>query len=114
MNMSINKKILAVAVFILAVFVVVPLLIGLTGRKDFYYTLTSVALLSIAIMAELDGSLTRSRNPFATAVTTRPAIVIQPMAGLDGPPRSPFWNTSINRTAMAQTESTISGSSAIA
>jgi branched-chain amino acid transport system permease protein len=46
--MSQNKKILAVAVFLLAVFVVVPVLIVATGRKDFYYTLTSVALLSIA------------------------------------------------------------------
>jgi branched-chain amino acid transport system permease protein len=43
-----NKKIPAVAVFLLAVFVFVPLLISATGRKDFYYTLTSVALLSIA------------------------------------------------------------------
>ncbi len=46
--MSQNKKILAVAVFLLAVFVIVPVLIGATGRKDLYYTLTSVALLSIA------------------------------------------------------------------
>ena len=43
-----NKKTLALAVFLLAVFVIVPYLIGTTGRKDFYYTLTSVALLSIA------------------------------------------------------------------
>lgn len=46
--MTKHKNILAVGIFLLAVFVVVPLLIGITGRKDFYYTLTSVALLSIA------------------------------------------------------------------
>jgi branched-chain amino acid transport system permease protein len=46
--MTKNKQIFAVAIFFLAVFVVVPLLIAVTGRKDFYYTLTSVALLSIA------------------------------------------------------------------
>ncbi len=42
------NHILGVAVFLFAVFVAVPLLINATGRWDFYYTLTSVALLSIA------------------------------------------------------------------
>lgn len=37
-----------VLAFLLAVFVGVPLVIHLTGRWDFYYTLTSVALLSVA------------------------------------------------------------------
>jgi branched-chain amino acid transport system permease protein len=46
--MNRSTKILAVAVFMLAVFLAVPALIGATGRKDLYYTLTSVALLSIA------------------------------------------------------------------
>jgi branched-chain amino acid transport system permease protein len=46
--MSRNSKIFAVVAFLLVVFVLVPLLINATGRKDFYYTLTSVALLSIA------------------------------------------------------------------
>ena len=46
--MSNKKKMLGLTVFLLVVFVVVPFLIGATGRKDFYYTLTSVALLSIA------------------------------------------------------------------
>lgn len=41
-------KILGTAAFIGLVFILIPLLIGITGRKDFYYTLTSVALLSIA------------------------------------------------------------------
>ena len=36
------------AVFLLTVFAVVPWLIHVSGRWDFYYTLTSVALLSIA------------------------------------------------------------------
>ncbi|WP_037312543.1 branched-chain amino acid ABC transporter permease [Ruegeria halocynthiae] len=36
------------AVFLLAIFVAVPAFIGASGRTDFYYTLTSVALLSIA------------------------------------------------------------------
>lgn len=34
--------------FLLGVFVLVPAFIALTGRWDFYYTLTSVALLSVA------------------------------------------------------------------
>lgn len=34
--------------FAVAVYLLVPLFISLTGRTDFYYTLTSVALLSIA------------------------------------------------------------------
>ena len=33
--------------FLAIVFVIIPLLIVVSGRKDFYYTLTSVALLSI-------------------------------------------------------------------
>ncbi len=36
-----------IAAFLLGVFVLVPVFIALTGRWDFYYTLTSVALLSI-------------------------------------------------------------------
>jgi len=42
-----NKYILSIAAFLLAVFVLVPLAIAATGRWDLYYTLTSVALLSI-------------------------------------------------------------------
>jgi branched-chain amino acid transport system permease protein len=40
-------KIFGLALFLLAVFVLVPAMIAATGRKDLYYTLTSVALLSI-------------------------------------------------------------------
>ena len=46
--MSNTKKWLGVAVFLFVVFVLVPWLIAVSGRWDFYYTLTSVALLSIA------------------------------------------------------------------
>ena len=46
--MSNKKQLFGIAVFFLAVFVAVPLLIQVSGRWDFYYTLTSVALLSIA------------------------------------------------------------------
>lgn len=42
------KKLLGIALFLAAVFVAVPALIEFTGRKDLYYVLTSVALLSIA------------------------------------------------------------------
>lgn len=42
------SRILGIGVFVLGVFVAVPVLVGLTGRWDFYYTLTSVALLSVA------------------------------------------------------------------
>jgi branched-chain amino acid transport system permease protein len=46
--MSANKKLVGVGIFLLTVFILVPWLIVLSGRWDFYYTLTSVALLSIA------------------------------------------------------------------
>ena len=42
------KQIVGVVVFLLLVFVAVPWAIASSGRWDFYYTLTSVALLSIA------------------------------------------------------------------
>jgi branched-chain amino acid transport system permease protein len=43
-----TSRLLAIGAFLLGVFVLVPVFIGLTGRWDFYYTLTSVALLSVA------------------------------------------------------------------
>jgi branched-chain amino acid transport system permease protein len=46
--MSLTAKIAGVAAFIVTVFVIIPWLIATTGRSDLYYTLTSVALLSIA------------------------------------------------------------------
>lgn len=42
-----NKQIIGLAAFLLSVFVLVPVLIAASGRWDLYYTLTSVALLSI-------------------------------------------------------------------
>ncbi len=42
-----TTKIVAAALFLLALLIAVPLLINATGRSDLYYTLTSVALLSI-------------------------------------------------------------------
>lgn len=45
--MKLTEK-LGVVVFLVAVYVLVPVLIALSGRWDFFYTLTSVALLSIA------------------------------------------------------------------
>ena len=41
-------RIAATAAFLVALFVVVPALISASGRTDLYFTLTSVALLSIA------------------------------------------------------------------
>ena len=41
-------KIASISAFLAVVFIFVPILIGATGRTDLYYTLTSVALLSIA------------------------------------------------------------------
>lgn len=41
-------RLAGVLAFLLGVFVLVPLVIGMTGRWDLYYTLTSVALLSVA------------------------------------------------------------------
>ena len=46
--MLLTSRFLAVVIFFISVFVVVPWLIEVSGRWDFYYTLTSVALLSIA------------------------------------------------------------------
>lgn len=43
-----GPRILGLAAFLLLALVLVPLFIAATGRWDFYYTLTSVALLSIA------------------------------------------------------------------
>jgi branched-chain amino acid transport system permease protein len=43
-----NKHIIAIIGFLIGVYALVPILIGVSGRTDFYYTLTSVALLSIA------------------------------------------------------------------
>ncbi len=42
-----SKKILGFVAFLVLVFVLVPLFISATGRWDFFYTLTSVALLSV-------------------------------------------------------------------
>lgn len=42
-----TKKLLGFAILLLVVFVLVPLFISATGRVDFFYTLTSVALLSV-------------------------------------------------------------------
>lgn len=46
--MARNTRMLGVAVFLIVVLVLVPWAIAATGRWDLYYTLTSVALLSIA------------------------------------------------------------------
>ncbi len=46
--MSTYRRIIAVTAFLILVFIVVPILIAVTGRKDFYYILSSVALLSMA------------------------------------------------------------------
>ena len=43
-----TKQMVGAGIFLLAIFIGVPLLIGATGRWDFYFTLTSVALLAIA------------------------------------------------------------------
>ncbi|MBT4238188.1 MAG: branched-chain amino acid ABC transporter permease [Oceanospirillaceae bacterium] len=46
--MLLKSRLLAVMIFFIGVFVLVPWLIEMSGRWDYYYTLTSVALLSIA------------------------------------------------------------------
>jgi branched-chain amino acid transport system permease protein len=43
-----TRNLVAIGAFVIAVYVAVPLAIALSGRWDFYYTLTSVALLSVA------------------------------------------------------------------
>ena len=48
MGTSTLWRIAALAVFLVAIFWLVPILITVTGRSDFYFTLTSVALLSVA------------------------------------------------------------------
>lgn len=42
------KQIIGAGIFLFTIFIGVPLLIEVTGRWDFYFTLTAVALLSIA------------------------------------------------------------------
>ena len=42
------KQLIGLGIFLAAIFVAVPILIAATGRWDFYFTLTSVALLAIA------------------------------------------------------------------
>lgn len=46
--MSLSRRIIAVIAVLILVFAVIPILIAVTGRKDLYYTLSSVALLSMA------------------------------------------------------------------
>jgi branched-chain amino acid transport system permease protein len=46
--MNTQRRIIAVIAFLVFVLVVIPALIAVTGRKDFYYTLSAVALLSMA------------------------------------------------------------------
>jgi branched-chain amino acid transport system permease protein len=46
--MMLSVKIASLAAFLVIVFIAVPVLITTSGRTDLYYTLTSVALLSIA------------------------------------------------------------------
>ncbi|WP_443630629.1 branched-chain amino acid ABC transporter permease [Candidatus Njordibacter sp. Uisw_056] len=46
--MLLTSRFLAVVIFFISIFVLVPWLIEVSGRWDFYYTFTSVALLSIA------------------------------------------------------------------
>ena len=48
MRPPVRRRLIGAAVFLICVYLVVPWLIALSGRWDFYYTLTSVALLSIA------------------------------------------------------------------
>jgi branched-chain amino acid transport system permease protein len=43
-----SKQLTGVGIFLFMIFIGVPLAIGVTGRWDFYFTLTSVALLAIA------------------------------------------------------------------
>ena len=46
--MRTSANIVITTLFLIAIFIAIPLLIAATGRKDLYYTFTSVALLSIA------------------------------------------------------------------
>ena len=52
-----TKQLIGVGVFLFAIFVGMPLIISATGRWDFYFTLTSVALLSIASAGVSDSQL---------------------------------------------------------
>ncbi|HBQ34927.1 MAG TPA: branched-chain amino acid ABC transporter permease, partial [Ochrobactrum anthropi] len=45
--MTKTTKLIGVAAFLALIFIGIPVLIETTGRHDLYYTLTSVALLSI-------------------------------------------------------------------
>jgi branched-chain amino acid transport system permease protein len=43
-----SRQLIGVGIFLFAIFIGVPMIINATGRWDFYFTLTSVALLAIA------------------------------------------------------------------
>jgi branched-chain amino acid transport system permease protein len=43
-----SKQLMGAGIFLFMIFIGVPLALGVTGRWDFYFTLTSVALLAIA------------------------------------------------------------------
>ena len=43
-----SSRLIGIGTFLVAIFLLVPVFISVTGRWDFYYTLTSVALLSVA------------------------------------------------------------------
>lgn len=48
MNPSLKNKIFGATILLVSIFIIVPWLIEISGRWDFYYTLTSVALLATA------------------------------------------------------------------
>ncbi len=48
MNLTLKSKLLIIGGFLVFVFLFIPFFISFSGRSDFYFTLTSVALLSIA------------------------------------------------------------------
>jgi branched-chain amino acid transport system permease protein len=85
-----NKQFLGVGAFLLIVFAIVPWLIQVSGRWDFYYTLTSVALLSIASggvwLTFYIGRINIGQGAFALAGGYVSAILISKYG-------FPFWLT---------------------
>ena len=71
---------IGVGIFLFAIFVGVPLIIGATGRWDFYFTLTSVALLSIASagvwLTFYIGRINIGQGAFARIGVYVPAILV--------------------------------------
>ena len=83
-----GTRIAAVAAFLVLVFIAVPMAIAAAHRTDLYYTLSSVALLSIASggvwLTFYIGRINIGQGAFALVGGYVSAILVRPMASRSG------------------------------